>query len=136
MNLIVANEITPHLTAEEYMDKGEYENELKQVRANFFIPPVHYCCRCFLSIQVVGDTQAAFDITQYDTLVFGSHGLLLAGPNSRTYEPLLAAYLQVHCSTVISVNLSVVFCQPLTPAADVHGFVCEELLQQDHCRVG
>ena len=28
VNLIVANEITPHLTAEEYMDKGEYENEL------------------------------------------------------------------------------------------------------------
>jgi hypothetical protein len=31
VNLIVANEITPHLTAEEYLDKGEYENELKQV---------------------------------------------------------------------------------------------------------
>lgn len=31
VNLIIANEITPHLTAEEYMDKGEYENELKQV---------------------------------------------------------------------------------------------------------
>ena len=31
INLLVANEITPHLTAEEYMDKGEYENELKQV---------------------------------------------------------------------------------------------------------
>ncbi|CAB1114157.1 unnamed protein product [Ectocarpus sp. CCAP 1310/34] len=31
VNLIMANEITPHLTAEEYMDKGEYENELKQV---------------------------------------------------------------------------------------------------------
>ena len=30
VNLIVSNEITPHLTAEEYMDKGEYENELKQ----------------------------------------------------------------------------------------------------------
>lgn len=27
----MANEVTPHLTAEEYMDKGEYENELKQV---------------------------------------------------------------------------------------------------------
>jgi WD repeat-containing protein 35 len=23
VNLIIANEITPHLTAEEYMDKGE-----------------------------------------------------------------------------------------------------------------
>lgn len=41
INLIIANEITPHLTAEEYMDKGEYENELRQV---------------------IGDTKAAYDI--------------------------------------------------------------------------
>ena len=27
INLIIANEISPHLTAGEYMDKGEYENE-------------------------------------------------------------------------------------------------------------
>ena len=73
MNLIIANEITPHLTAEEYMDKGEYENELKQV---------------------IGDTKAAYDISEHDTLVFGSYGLLVAGPNSRHHEPLLCAYLQ------------------------------------------
>ncbi|CAM9321632.1 unnamed protein product, partial [Ascophyllum nodosum] len=73
VNLIMANEITPHLTAEEYMDKGEYENELKQV---------------------IGDTKAAYDISEHDTLVFGGHGLLVAGPNSRHHEPLLCAYLQ------------------------------------------
>lgn len=73
VNLIIANEITPHLTAEEYMDKGEYENELKQV---------------------IGDTKAAYDISEHDTLIFGSHGLLVAGPNSRHHEPLLCAYLQ------------------------------------------
>ncbi|CAM9569802.1 unnamed protein product, partial [Phaeothamnion confervicola] len=73
VNLIIANEITPHLTAEEYMDKGEYENELKQV---------------------IGDTKAAYDISEHDTLVFGGHGLLVAGPNSRHHEPLLCAYLQ------------------------------------------
>jgi hypothetical protein len=73
VNLIIANEITPHLTAEEYMDKGEYENELKQV---------------------IGDTKAAYDISEHDTLVFGSYGLLVAGPNSRHHEPLLCAYLQ------------------------------------------
>ena len=75
MNLIIANEITPHLTAEEYMDKGEYENELKQV---------------------LGDTRAAYDISEHDTLVFGSNGLLVAGPNSRHHEPLLCSYMQVH----------------------------------------
>lgn len=73
VNLIIANEITPHLTAEEYMDKGEYENELKQV---------------------LGDTKAAYDISEHDTLIFGAYGLLVAGPNSRHHEPLLCAYLQ------------------------------------------
>jgi hypothetical protein len=73
VNLIIANEMTPHLTAEEYMDKGEYENELKQV---------------------IGDTKAAYDISEHDTLIFGSYGLLVAGPNSRHYEPLLCTYLQ------------------------------------------
>merc|ERR1712072_1459473 len=48
VNLIIANEVTPHLTAEEYMDKGEYENELKQV---------------------LGDTRAAFDVSEHDTLI-------------------------------------------------------------------
>jgi len=73
MNLVIANEITPHLTAEEYMDKGEYENELKQI---------------------LGDTRSAFDISEHDTLVFGANGLLIAGPNSRHHEPLLCSYLQ------------------------------------------
>jgi WD repeat-containing protein 35 len=71
-NLIIANEITPHLTAEEYMDKGEYENELKQV---------------------IGDTRSAFDISEHDTLVFGEDGILVAGPNSRHHEPLLCSFM-------------------------------------------
>ena len=81
INLIIANEITPHLTAEEYMDKGEYENELKQV---------------------LGDTRAAFDISEHDTLVFGAHGLLIAGPNrylpcevSKFFEYLGFEYLNM-----------------------------------------
>ena len=73
INLIIANEITPHLTAGEYMDKGEYENEFKQV---------------------IGDTKAAYDISEQDSLIFGSHGLLVCGPNARNHEPLLCAYLQ------------------------------------------
>eukprot|EP00956_Cyclotella_meneghiniana_P024643 scaffold49757_cov82-Cyclotella_meneghiniana.AAC.3 len=73
INLIIANEITPHLTAGEYMDKGDYENEFKQV---------------------IGDTRAAYDITEQDSLIFGSQGLLVCGPHARNYEPLLCAYLQ------------------------------------------
>lgn len=53
--------------------QGEYENELKQV---------------------IGDTKAAYDISEHDTLIFGAYGLLVAGPNSRHHEPLLCAYLQ------------------------------------------
>ena len=79
VNLIIANEVTPHLTAEEYMDKGEYENELKQV---------------------LGDTRAAFDISEHDTLIFGAKGLLVAGPNARHHEPLLCSYLQVRSADV------------------------------------
>jgi WD repeat-containing protein 35 len=73
VNLILSNEITPHLTAEEYMDRGEYENELKQV---------------------IGETRSAYDISEHDTLIFGEHGLIVAGANARHHEPLLCAYLQ------------------------------------------
>ncbi|TYZ60327.1 hypothetical protein PybrP1_010820, partial [[Pythium] brassicae (nom. inval.)] len=83
INLIIANEITPHLTAEEYMDKGEYENELKQI---------------------IGDTRAAFDISEHDTLVFGAFGLLIAGPNSRHHEPLLCSFLQYEAMNLFTQN--------------------------------
>ena len=48
------------------MDKGEYENELKQV---------------------IGDTRA-YDISEHDTLVFGSY-VARMGPNSRHHEPIM-----------------------------------------------
>ncbi|RHY76921.1 hypothetical protein DYB38_014230, partial [Aphanomyces astaci] len=83
INLIIANEITPHLTAEEYMDKGEYENELKQV---------------------IGDTRAAFDISEHDTLIFGAFGLLIAGPNSRHHEPLLCSFLEYESMNLFTQN--------------------------------
>jgi len=73
INLIIANNMKPVLNAEEYLDKGHYENELKQV---------------------VGDVKAVFSITENDILVFGASGLLLCGPHARSYEPLLCAYLQ------------------------------------------
>eukprot|EP00753_Platysulcus_tardus_P005798 PLAT13700.1.p1 GENE.PLAT13700.1~~PLAT13700.1.p1 ORF type:complete len:821 (-),score=427.14 PLAT13700.1:62-2524(-) len=83
VNLIIANVITPHLAADEYMDHGEYENELRQV---------------------LGDTRAAYDVSEYDTLIFGSHGLLLVGPNSRHHEPLLCSYVQFIAMDLFVVN--------------------------------
>jgi WD repeat-containing protein 35 len=44
--------------------------------------------------QIIGDTRAAYDITEQDSLLFGSQGLLVYGPHARNYEPLLCAYLQ------------------------------------------
>lgn len=82
VNLIIADEINPHLTAEEYMDKDEYENELKQV---------------------LGDTRAAFDISERDTLIFGEHGLLVGGPSCRLYEGLLCTYVEVSAVLCCSV---------------------------------
>lgn len=83
VNLIIANEITPHLTAEEYMDKSQYENCLKQV---------------------IGETRAAFDISEHDTLIFGENGFMVAGPNSRHHEPLLCAYLQFNAMDIFVRN--------------------------------
>lgn len=50
--------LTNAVVGDQYMDKDEFENELKQV---------------------LGDTRAAFDISERDTLIFGAHGILVAG---------------------------------------------------------
>nr|CCA28064.1 conserved unknown protein putative [Albugo laibachii Nc14] len=73
MNLIIANQIKPHLSARDYMDRGELENEFKQI---------------------IGHVRAAYDITDHDTLILGSNGLLMAGPKCRVYEPLLCCCVQ------------------------------------------
>ena len=65
------------------MDKGEYENELKQV---------------------LGDTRAAFDISEHDTLIFGSHGMLITGPAARSHEPLLCSFMQFNALDVFVRN--------------------------------
>jgi len=49
-DLIIANEITPHMPASEYMDKGEHENEFNQV---------------------IGDTRAAYNISEQASSITG-----------------------------------------------------------------
>lgn len=51
LSLVIANEITPHLTSGEYMNSPEYQNEFSQI---------------------VGDVKAAYDISEQVSLVFGS----------------------------------------------------------------
>jgi len=72
INILTAEEITPKLPAEKYMDRGENENELKQV---------------------LGETRFAYDISEEDVIIFGNHGILLCGPNSKKHEATLFSYL-------------------------------------------
>lgn len=74
INIITAEEIEPKLPAEKYMDRGENENELKQV---------------------LGETRFAYDISEEDVIIFGNHGILLCGPNSKKHEPTLFSYLSL-----------------------------------------
>jgi len=72
INILTSEEITPKLPAEKYMDRGENENELKQV---------------------LGETRFAYDISEEDVIIFGNHGILLCGPNSKKHESTLFSYL-------------------------------------------
>lgn len=70
----IATGIKPKLEASRYMDREENENELKQV---------------------LGDTDAAYNLSPDDVLIVGKGGLLVAGPNARKYENLLLVYLSL-----------------------------------------
>lgn len=74
INIITCDDVVPKLPAEKYMDRGENENELKQV---------------------LGETRFAYDISEEDVIIFGNHGILLGGTNSRMHEPTLLSYLSL-----------------------------------------
>ena len=57
-NLMIAEGIKPKLEASQYFDGEDNENELKQV---------------------LGDTQAAYNLTPDDVLITGRNGMLIAG---------------------------------------------------------
>ncbi|KAL3672173.1 hypothetical protein V7S43_002836 [Phytophthora oleae] len=70
--LLTASGISPKLPARAYLDRGEKENELKQV---------------------LGELHSVHDIGKDDKLLVGHDGMLLAGPNANKHEPLLIAHL-------------------------------------------
>jgi len=74
VNVILASEITPKLMAEQYMDKEDNENELKQV---------------------LGDTDCAKDISKDQLLVIGKQGILISGGGSRNHEELIVSFLSL-----------------------------------------
>jgi len=73
-NAIIATDITPHMKAIKYMDKEDYENELKQV---------------------VGETQSAHDLGNDELFIVGSHGVLLVGKDSERHSTLLIPFLSL-----------------------------------------
>jgi len=82
-NMIIAGDIKPKLAADLYMDKGDYENELKQV---------------------LGDLRVCHDVSPDDLIIVGRDGLLLAGPSIRANEDLLVAYLSLLCREIFIRN--------------------------------
>jgi len=74
VNVILASEITPKLMAEQYMDKEDNENEIKQV---------------------IGDTDFAKDLTRDQVLVVGKQGMLIAGVGARKHEELIISFLSL-----------------------------------------
>jgi len=62
------------LKAEHYLDKEANENELKQV---------------------IGDTHAAYDLSDTEVLVVGRNGMLLASADFQRFEPHVVCYLSL-----------------------------------------
>lgn len=71
-NLIMSTGIEPKLPACKYLDKGDRENELKQI---------------------LGEIYACYDITRDDVLFLGRDGCLISGPSAHKYESLLTTFM-------------------------------------------
>jgi len=69
--LLFAEKINPVRPVMDYLDRDRQENELRQV---------------------LGEITGAQQITKYDCFIFGSNGILAAGPNRFQYEQLLCIY--------------------------------------------
>ncbi|GMF37082.1 unnamed protein product [Phytophthora fragariaefolia] len=85
-NLITAAGIEPKLPACKYLDKGERENELKQV---------------------LGEIYACYDITREDILFLGRDGCLLSGPGAERYESLLTTFMGLNSREIFIRNFFV-----------------------------
>jgi hypothetical protein len=72
--VLIADGIKPKLEASRYMDREENENELKQV---------------------LGDTEAAYNLSPDDLLIVGRNGILVVGPDSQKHEDILLIYLSL-----------------------------------------
>jgi hypothetical protein len=75
-NMIMADQIDPFIPGLEYMDRDDFENELKQV---------------------LGDIHCAYDIGEDSVLIVGRDGMLIAGSASKRFEKVFVAYFSLLC---------------------------------------
>lgn len=75
-NMIMADQIDPFIPGLEYMDRDDFENELKQV---------------------LGDIHCAYDIGEDSVLIVGRDGMLIAGSASKRFEKFFVAYFSLLC---------------------------------------
>ena len=73
-NVIMAERISPQQAGDLFMDKGEFENELKQV---------------------IGDLRGCHDLGNGNIIVLGRDGILCAGADMLQHDALLLAYLSL-----------------------------------------
>ena len=84
VNVIIADRVAPKQSAERYLDKDAFENEIRQV---------------------LGDTYEAHDLSDDDVVITGSHGIMLVGPKSKTQEPVMLAFLSLRSRDVFVHNV-------------------------------
>lgn len=75
-NMIMADQIDPFMPGLEYMDRGDFENELKQV---------------------LGDIHCAYDIGEDSVLIVGREGMLIAGSASKRFEKVFISFFSLLC---------------------------------------
>ena len=105
-NMIMAEDIEPHLTAEEYCDKEEKECELKQV---------------------IGDVLGSYDLGEDDFVVQGKTGVLVVGPNSKQFEAVLMCYLALLSKEMF---VRAFFIRTFILSADLSGI--RDLIMRNH----
>jgi len=73
-NLIMSCRITPKMRATQYMDRGRFEKEIKQV---------------------IGDLISVHDLSPTDLIILGTLGCIACGPNIEHHEQMLVCYVSL-----------------------------------------
>jgi hypothetical protein len=72
--IIMCEDLQPMMVAEKYMDKEDFENEIKQV---------------------IGDTRSGHDLGPREVVIFGRDGLIVAGKRVNRLDSVLTAYSEL-----------------------------------------